>query len=179
MLHYHQITPEERYTLATLRKQVPRLSQAEMARLMERDPSTISRELRRNSTPYDGAYRPSRAEEQANGRRSRSRRNSRFQQEHWQLIEQLLRADLSPEQISGRLRLDQVLRISHENIYQRIWEDKRRGGNLFAASDRDRSTASATAPTRSAAACLGNATSPSARSRSNCARSSATGRWTP
>jgi IS30 family transposase len=131
MLHYRQITPEERYTLATLRKQVPRLSQAEMARLMERHPSTISRELRRNSTPYDGAYRPSRAQEQANGRRSRSRRNSRFQQEHWQLIEQLLRADLSPEQISGRLRLDQVLRISHETIYQRIWEDKRRGGNLF------------------------------------------------
>jgi len=131
MLHYHQITPRERYTLATLRRQVPRLSQAEMARLMDRHPSTISRELRRNSTPYDGRYRWSRAQEQANGRRSRSRRNSRFQQEHWQLIEQLLRADLSPEQISGRLRLDQVLRISHETIYQRIWEDKRRGGSLF------------------------------------------------
>jgi len=131
MLHYHQITSEERYTLATLRKQVPRPSQAEMARLMNRHPTTISRELRRNSTPYDGAYRPSRAQEQANGRRSRSRRNSRFQHEHWQLIEQLLRADLSPEQISGRLRRDQVLSISHETIYQRIWNDKRRGGTLF------------------------------------------------
>src|SRR5438874_7184533 len=85
MLHYHQITSDERYTLATLRKQVPRPSQAEMARLMNRHPTTISRELRRNSTPYDGAYRPSRAQEQANGRRSRSRRNSRFQHEHWQL----------------------------------------------------------------------------------------------
>ena len=131
MLHYHQITSDERYTLATLRKQVPRPSQAEMARLMNRHPTTISRELRRNSTPYDGAYRPSRAQEQANGRRSRSRRNSRFQHEHWQLIEQLLRADLSPEQISGRLRRDQVLSISHETIYQRIWNDKRRGGTLF------------------------------------------------
>src|SRR5436305_6124898 len=131
MLHYHQITSDERYTLATLRKQVPRPSQAEMARLMNRHPTTISRELRRNRTPYDGAYRPSRAQEQANGRRSRSRRNSRFQHEHWQLIEQLLRADLSPEQISGRLRRDQVLSISHETIYQRIWNDKRRGGTLF------------------------------------------------
>ena len=131
MLHYHQITREERYTLATLRKQEPKLSNVAIARLMDRDPSTISRELRRNSTPYDGAYRPSRAQEQANGRRSRSRRNSRFGDEQWQMVEQLLRADLSPEQISGRLRCDQVLRISHETIYQRIWEDKRRGGTLF------------------------------------------------
>lgn len=130
-MRYHQITREERYTLATLRKQVPRLSNVAIARLMERHPSTISREVRRNSTRLDGAYRPSRAQEQANGRRSRSRRNSRFGDEHWQLIEQLLRADLSPEQISGRLRLDQVLNISHETIYQRIWADKRRGGTLF------------------------------------------------
>jgi len=131
MLHYHQITPEERYTLATLRKQVPRLSNAAIAQLMVRHPSTISRELRRNGTPYDGRYRWTRAQEQANGRRSRSRRNSRFQHEHWQLIEQLLRADFSPEQISGRLRRDEVLRISHETIYQRIWADKRCGGTLF------------------------------------------------
>src|SRR5689334_19015547 len=130
-MRYHQITREERYTLATLRKQGPKLSNAKIARLMERHPSTISRELRRNSTPYDGAYRPSRAQEQANGRRCRSRRNSRFTLEQWQMIEQLLRADLSPEQISGRLLRDQVLRISHETIYQRIWADKRRGGTLF------------------------------------------------
>jgi len=130
-MSYQQITPEERYTLATLRKQAPKLSNAKIARLLARHPSTISRELRRNSTPYDGHYRWTRAQEQANGRRSRSRRNSRFTDEQWQLVEQLVRADFSPEQISGRLRCDQVLRISHETIYQRIWEDKRRGGTLF------------------------------------------------
>ena len=130
-MRYHQITPEERYTLATLRKQVPRLSCAAIARLMSRHRSTISRELRRNSSDYDGAYRYSRAQENTNGRRSRSRRKSRYDAEQWRLIEDLLREDLSPEQISGRLRRDQVLRISHETIYQRIWEDKRRGGTLF------------------------------------------------
>ena len=84
-MHYHQITSEERYTLATLRRQVPTLSIAAMARLMGRHRSTITRELRRNSTPYDGAYRPSRAQEQANGRRSRSRRNSQFSKQQWRL----------------------------------------------------------------------------------------------
>ncbi|PYQ28847.1 MAG: hypothetical protein DMF56_14330 [Acidobacteria bacterium] len=44
-MQYHQITPEERYTLAAHRAQQPRLSNAEIARRMERHASTISREL--------------------------------------------------------------------------------------------------------------------------------------
>ena len=108
---YLQITPAERYTLATLRKQVPALSNAAIARLMGRHRSTIAREIARNSTPYDGAYRPSRAQEQANGRRSRSRRNTRFSDADWQLVITLLRERLSPDQISGGLRLEGRLDI--------------------------------------------------------------------
>src|SRR5437016_7220547 len=100
-MRYHQITPTERYTLATLRKQVPMPSCAEIAELMGRHRSTISRELKRNACRHDGRYRHSRAQEQANGRRSRSRRNSQFTAEDWLMIEQLLCADLSPEQVSG------------------------------------------------------------------------------
>ena len=128
---YHQITPAERYTLATLRRQVPALSNAAIARLMRRDRSTIAREIARNSTPYDGAYRPSRAQEQANGRRSRSRRNSRFTKDDWKLVIQLLREGLSPDQISGRLRLEGRLDISYESIYRFIRRDKKRGGQIF------------------------------------------------
>lgn len=128
---YHQITPEERYTLATLRKQTPRLSIAEIARMMGRHRSTISRELRRNTTAPDGYYRYARAQEAANGRRRRSRKCSQFTTEDWQLIEHLLRADLSPEQVSGLLARHGVLRISHETIYQHIWRDQKRGGHLY------------------------------------------------
>jgi IS30 family transposase len=128
---YHQITPEERYTLATLRKQTPRPSGAAMAALLGRHRSTIMREFRRNSAPYDGAYRPSVAQEHANGRRSKSRRNTRFSPAHWKLIERLLAHLLSPEQISGRLWEEGFLDISHETIYKHIWENKRRGGHLW------------------------------------------------
>ncbi len=128
---YNQITPEERYTLATLRKQVPALSNAAIARLMGRHRSTIAREIARNSTPYDGAYRPSRAQEQANGRRSRSRRNKRFTPADWKTVIGLLREGLSPDQISGRLRLEARLTISHESIYRYIRGDKKHGGKLF------------------------------------------------
>ena len=115
--------------LSALRRQG--FSSAEIARALSRHPSTIAREIRRNSTHPDAGYRPHRAHEAANGRRSRSRRNSRFTSDDWALIEDLLRADLSPEQVSGRLRAEARLRISHETIYIHIWTDKHRGGQLY------------------------------------------------
>lgn len=127
---YNQITSAERYTLATLRKQVPALSVASIARLMDRHRSTIARELARNSSG-DGYYRHSRAQEMTNGRRSRSRRNSQFSPADWKLVVELLREGLSPDQISGRLALEERLEISHESIYRFIRRDKKRGGQLF------------------------------------------------
>lgn len=128
---YHQITPAERYTLATLRKQTPALTSKEIARLLGRDRSTIYRELRRNTTHRDGSYRPFRAQEAANGRRRRSRKHSQFTAEQWTCIEHLLRADLSPEQVSGWLARHRLLRISHETIYRHIWRNKHEGGDLW------------------------------------------------
>ena len=129
-MRYHQITPEERYTLATLRKQTPSPSNAAMARLLGRHRSTIMREFRRNCARFDGAYRPSKAQERTNGRRSRSRRNC-FTKDDWTLIETLLGQLLSPEQISGRLREQDLLGVSHETIYKHIWKNKKDGGHLW------------------------------------------------
>lgn len=130
-MRYHQITPAERYTLATLRKQVPALSVAAIARLMNRHRSTISRELARNGSRRDGVYRTRHAQDEANRRRWRSGRNQRFISADWELVVCLLREGLSPEQISGRLRLEGRLAISYESIYRYIKKDKKRGGTLF------------------------------------------------
>ena len=130
-MRYQQITSEERCTLATLRKQQPRLSIAAIARIMGRHPTTISRELIRNCCPYDKGYRHVRAQDISDLRRKRSRRKSHLSDQHWQLIEELIKADYSPEQISGTLRRDGVLRVSHETIYKHVWRDKRRGGTLY------------------------------------------------
>ena len=130
-MRYRQITPEERYTLATLRKQSPALSMAAMAALLGRHRSTVMREFRRNCARLDGAYRCSKAQERTNGRRSRSRRNGRIAADDWKLIEHLLRQLFSPEQISGRLRLEGILEVSHETIYKYIWKNKARGGDLW------------------------------------------------
>jgi IS30 family transposase len=130
-VRYHQITLAERYTLATLRKQVPVLSVAEIARLMGRHRSTIARELARNSSRRDHVYRTRRAQDETDRRRWQSGRNQRFVAADWQLVVCLLREGLSPEQISGRLRLEGRLEISHESIYRFIRRDKKLGGTLF------------------------------------------------
>jgi transposase, IS30 family len=128
-MRYHQLTSEERYMISALRRQG--IHQAEIARNLGRHRSTISRELIRNSARYDGHYRPSIAVERTSGRRSRSRKKSQFGQDDWRQVLELLHQDWSPEQISGHLRAERTLSISHETIYRHVKRDRRRGGLLF------------------------------------------------
>lgn len=125
---YHQLTDEERYTIAALRREG--LNHAQIGRRLRRHRSTISREVRRNAARLDGAYRAQKAIERTNGRRSRSRRNRRFGPDEWRAVERLLRLDWSPEQAAGELRRTGALSISHETIYRYVWDDRARGGNL-------------------------------------------------
>jgi len=126
---YHQITSEERYTIATLRQQGFR--QSDIARMLGRHRSSISREIKRNGSDYDGGYRPHRASEHARARKWRSRRNRHFSDEQFHIVEELLKEKWSPEQISGWLHRTGGLSISHETIYRYIWQDKAEGGQLY------------------------------------------------
>lgn len=126
---YRQITSEQRYMLAALRMQGLRAS--EIARELGCHRSTIGRELKRNCTPWDGRYRAAKAQEFANGRRSRSRRNQHFGPQELQKVDELLLEHWSPEQISGRLAREASLSISHETIYRHVWRDKKAGGELY------------------------------------------------
>ena len=126
---YRQLTPEERYMLAALRRQG--LNQSEIARCMGRHRSTVCREVRRNGARADGRYRAFTAQERTNGRRSRSRRNRRFSAEDFAVVEGLLCRQWSPEQVAGHLARSGQLSISHETIYRHVWRDKREGGTLY------------------------------------------------
>jgi IS30 family transposase len=128
MPKYRQITSHERYVIAALKKR--KLSLSEIARHIGRSPSTISREIRRNLSSQ-GRYTPTKADSYAVARRRRSRRNTHFSADDWVLVEHLIGLDWSPEQVSGWLRLHEVLSISYETIYLRVWHDKRTGGDLW------------------------------------------------
>jgi IS30 family transposase len=126
---YRRLSPEERYMLAALRRQGR--TQSEIARSLGRHRSTVCREVRRNSTRADGHYRAFTAQERTQGRRSRSRRNSRFGTADFALIDELLRRQWSPEQVAGYLARTGQLSISHETIYRHVWRDKKQGGTLY------------------------------------------------
>jgi len=103
----------------------------EIAHALGRHRSTVYREVARNRSAYDGAYRAAAAIEHTNGRRSRSRRNARYGAADYVAIEKRLREDWSPEQIVGRHRREGLPVMSHETIYLYIWADKACGGSLW------------------------------------------------
>ena len=125
MRTYHQLTQAQRYQIYALRKTKHPLS--EIASVIGVHKSSVSRELQRNRGQR--GYRPQQAHELAVNRRQEA--VPRITAEVWSVVESLLRQDWSPEQISGRLKKEQDIRISHEWIYQHILADKRAGGDLY------------------------------------------------
>lgn len=124
---YKHLAAEERYHIYGLRKAGRNLS--EIANELGVHKSTISREIKRNSGLK--GYRPKQAQVLSEARHACSAKNSgRFKPEDLALVDALLAQDYSPEQVSGRLGLEGVLKISHETIYKRIYEDKASGGSL-------------------------------------------------
>jgi len=125
MSKYHQLTQEERYRITAHR--MAGCTQAEIARLLGRHRSTVSRELRRNATRHDGDYRAEKAHSYARARRRRSRRGAQFSAQQMARVAQLLRRKWSAEQVSGFLARTGEMAISHETIYRRIRWDKLAG----------------------------------------------------
>lgn len=126
---YHQLTQEERYLIA--RRSGTGCSIREIARWLDRAPSTISRELRRNATTHDSGYRAQKAHSYAVARRRRCRRGSHFGAVVHRRVDAALRQRLSPEQIVGRFRTAGHQCPSLETIYRRIRRDKIAGGSLY------------------------------------------------
>jgi len=125
MRTYHQLTQEQRYQIYALKKTKHSLS--EIAAVMGVHKSSVSRELKRNRGQR--GYRPQQAHELALGRRTKAL--PRIPAEIWAEVARSLRQDWSPEQISGRLKKEQKVCLSHEWIYQYLLKDKQAGGDLY------------------------------------------------
>ena len=95
----------------------------QIAELLGRHKSTISREIARNT---DGrGYRPRQACLLAQERSLGSRNASQISAEKWSQTVDCLQIKWSPEQTAEEVR------VSHETIYRHIYADKAAGGSLW------------------------------------------------
>lgn len=120
----------ERHRIAGLHRQG--LSVREIARRLERCPSTVSRELRRNTAKHDIAYDAVLAHMRARQRGARPGRSRLARDPELQAVVQAkLEQEWSPEQIAAHLRAIYPDRIDchlcHESIYQALYRGSRGG----------------------------------------------------
>ena len=126
-MSYHQLTEYERYQIYALKKAGH--SQKEIAELLGRSPSTISRELRHNKGLR--GYRPKQAQRLSDARRKGAYKARKVTHDIRNAIEALIRQELSPQQVVSYLARHKSLSLHHETVYQLIYTDKANGGDLY------------------------------------------------
>ena len=128
-MKYTHLTQDERYQIGILAKAGH--DKSEIARLMERHKSTISREMTRNRGAR--GYRSKQAHALSQARTCAAQNSPRVAAGTWAIVHLKLAETWSPEQISGHLKVNGQATVSHEAIYQHIYADKRAGGTLHRA----------------------------------------------
>jgi len=115
---------DERYEIARLLD--AGLGVRAIAGRLHRSASTVSRELARNRDPRTGTYQPERAHRLARERQRRPKGSKLAGSPALRAaVQGMLDKRYSPEQASGRLKVDYpgdpAMRVSHESIYQSIY----------------------------------------------------------
>lgn len=120
MSHYKHFSIEERESLLVLKKSGKKVT--EIAKVLKRNKSSVSRELKRNS--INGDYSACAAEAAYKERRKNSKRRKLLENEELKETVQrlIIEEHWSPEEISGRLKIeDSKHQISYGTIYRGIY----------------------------------------------------------
>lgn len=123
---YSRVTVVERRLIRMWRQ--AGYGQREVARRLCRSPSTICREIGKNSG--GNGYQPEQAHRIAQ-ERARRPGARRFTDEVKVDAEDRLRNGWTPEMISGRARLEQRPWVCKETIYKHVYADAKNGGDLW------------------------------------------------
>ena len=121
---YKHLSITERDLISILKAQNKSLRA--IALEVNRDPATISRELKRNAPPvHTGYYLAHKAHQRSEKRKSKAHQRQRLKNDTiGAYVQKKLSLGWSPEQISGRLSVDHPgFSISHEAVYQYIYQE--------------------------------------------------------
>ena len=126
---YCHLTMEQRYKIEALHKADHKAP--DIADQLNVNKSTIYRELKRNSSKR-GCYNARSANEISEEKKERFTHNRKFNpaMERF-IIDKLSNEQWSPEQIAGYCKQNDIPMVSHERIYQFIYQDKAEGGKLY------------------------------------------------
>lgn len=103
-----------------------------------RSPASVSREINKNVPLAQRRYTPRLANERALlKRKSRGRKDRLKTETIRQYVIQKMKIGWSPEQIAGRMKVEDVGSISHEAIYQFVYAQIHRGGNGWVRPDKE------------------------------------------
>jgi len=118
---YNHLSRNERVAIGIMLRDGK--SRSEISRALGRNKGTISREIKRNSSPKQSYYTMPWAHRKAERRSWRAHRRPRLKNEQIVLyVRSKLKEGWSPEQIAGRIGMDHPgLSISHEAVYQYIY----------------------------------------------------------
>lgn len=127
-MSYRQVTEFERYFISGALANG--LSKTFIAQFLDRDRSTIHREIERNRDSR-GHYKFLIAHGSALFRRKDSRRKSYYPEPVWAYVKSNIKTEWSPQQIVGKLASLGIPAMHYSAIYREIERDKRKGGALF------------------------------------------------
>ena len=123
---YNRVTSEERRLIYQWKQEG--FSLRKIGLLLDRAPSSISREIKRNSGQR--GYRPAQAQALAEARAKRPGPR-RFTEAVRMDAEEKLRQGWTPEIICERARLEGRAHVCKETVYKHVYADAANGGNLW------------------------------------------------
>jgi len=123
------LTAEQRYAISLLLQQGK--TQKEIAKIIGKHPSTVSREIARNCDKRSREYNYELAQRKYRKRMKEKPKKIHFTELVKAFVESQIKDDLSPEQIVGKAKKEGIPCVSHERIYQHIWQDKKQKGVLY------------------------------------------------
>lgn len=122
------LTQEQRYTISQLLEHG--YSVSVIASIIGKAKTTVYREIVRNCDARNGTYNAGLAQRKYRQRMVEKAKHTRFTPDVKAYVISQLKWEYSPEQIAGLAKREKRFCVSHETIYQYIWEDKKKGGDL-------------------------------------------------
>jgi transposase, IS30 family len=123
------LTKEQRYTIGKLYQSGK--TKTEIAAIISKHKSVITREIQHNCDKRNGKYDADLAQRKCEKRHADKAKNIALTQAVKDHIAAMLAQKYSPEQIAGSAKKQGIPCVSHERIYQHIWQDKKQKGVLY------------------------------------------------